>query len=102
MVILWLIILLWWLFAALLLFGVWKKRPRWVEIVAWCFVIFWLLSFIWLSSIKTEAEHHMNEYVQCNQLWVDHYEEWDYMLAWYRMLECSSTLLRNMADTLWL
>jgi len=108
MVLLWLLIIGIVLFGALLLFGVWKKRPRWVECICGWFVCLLILASFWQSLNQTEVEDIAQKQfditydfaMECFSEWVDYYEQ-DYVYtAVETMIDCAIDLMEDTMDNL--
>lgn len=107
MIVLWLLIIVGTLFGALLLLGVWKNRPRRVEIVAGVLCIISLLSSYGMSNMITEREEiidnqidNIDEFIDCFDEWVDDFSDELYYVASYEMLECATDFITDSAKTL--
>lgn len=92
---LWLLIVLFTFFGALLLFGVWKNRPRRIEIVAWIFICVFLFCVWWMSLNNTDLEEITQtqfddtmDFFDCFTEWVDQYSNTP-ITAWSTMIECA-------------
>lgn len=106
MVLLWLLIIAGTLLWALLLFGVWKNRPRRVEIVVWILCIVSLLSSYGMSNMLTEREElidenfdNINEFIDCFDEWVNDYTEDLVYIAGEEMIDCAIELLDDTTKT---
>lgn len=101
MALLWLIVIGAVLFGALLLFGVWKNRPRRIEIVAWIFICVFMFCVWWMSLNNTDLEEIAQtqfddamDFFDCFTEWVDQYST-NSMVAWNKMIECATNYVET-------
>lgn len=107
MVILWLIIIGAVILGALFMFGVWKNRPRRIEIVVWILLLLSLLSMRWMSLNNDDLEEVANtqfenatDFLDCFSEWVDAYSN-DYVYtASEKMIECATDFIEDTTKVL--
>jgi len=107
MMLLWILIIGITLFGALLLFGVWKKRPRRVECITGWFICLMLFASYWQSLNQTEVEDIAQaqfdatyDFMECFSVWVEDYWN-DYVyLASEEMIDCAIDLIDETTENL--
>lgn len=107
MMLLWFLIIGVTLFGALLLFGVWKNRPRWVECVCGWFICLVLLASCWQSLNQTDVENITQaqfddtiDFTNCFSEWVNYYEKDLVYTAADTMLDCAIDLIEDTTSNL--
>lgn len=107
MMLLWFLIIGITLFGALLLFGVWKKRPRWVECICGWFICLMLLASYGISLNQTDIENVAQkqfditmDFTNCFSEWVNYVEKDLVYTAADTMIGCAIDLIDDTTPNL--